>query len=197
MFIAPDRAYLTRIVIPESQLIPIAVMRCFSRTGRMKGIDDLMWEPGYSFHPLRILTTSKEFNYSKRRTPSPASPPRPSNLAAVWNPYGEEIIINGVLQGRQQTDKNCASMLSKSRLTAIVRCSLGNKWSDTVSTYTKFKHYHPQLIARANVKNQVIKQVLSGWVRNEPDDFELSTSVLLPCRTDSGSPDTLDTGTGR
>lgn len=194
LLIAPGNAYLTSIIIPESQFVPAAIIRCFSREGRMKAIDDSSWGTGYSFRPFKILTTSKEFSYSKRRIPSPASLPRPSNLATVWNPHGEEVSINGILQGRKQTDINCASMLSRVRLVAMVRGILGNKLSDTVSTYTEFKQCHPQLIQRADVKNQVIKQALTAWIRNSPDCFELRTPPLPSRRTSVRVPGALDTG---
>ena len=172
-FISPENAYLTSLVVPESQYISAAMERCFGRQGRLAAVNESSWPADYTFRPFRVLTTAKEFRYSRRSVSSGGNAAKGSNLATIWDPESQEVIINGVLQGRKQTDDKCASMVSRSRLvTQASNFTINNLFTDTTS-YTAYKRSHPQLVKRAEVKAKVIQQALIGWVANVEDSFNI------------------------
>jgi len=105
-----------------------------------------------------------------------------SNVSAVWTPYGQEVLINGILQGRRQGDLMGASMLSRRRSWKMVREIIFALSFDTgcpelkdavgAMTYEELKA-SPLLEERRRVKAETIDRALTGWIRNEGDDFEL------------------------
>ena len=71
LLVSPRGAYLSSLILPESQFSQAACRRCFSAAakegGRMHSLAGRRWgESGYSFVPFRVETTAEEFEFSKR-----------------------------------------------------------------------------------------------------------------------------------
>lgn len=177
--VSPSNAYLSTLVLPEGQYVQKAVQRAFGKGGRMKDITDDVkmqqrWSQGYDFRPFQVMTTSRAFEYG--RSPSDGHTVVPSNLSALITPQRQEILINGVLQGRKQLDPKGASCVSRRRL-----------WSDTLHvwhaikldsdtnndmarlTYGEFKRGE-RFSARERVKKDVRDGSLARWQRNVGDE---------------------------
>jgi tRNA-specific adenosine deaminase 1 len=178
LLISPENAYLSSLILPSSQYSPAACSRAFSPDGRMASLKPQTWESGYSFHPFEILTTEKEFRYSRRRTGAGSGLEVgkevkfvPSNIATAWTPFGEETLIGGVLQGRKQFDPKGACMLSKKRMWKLAMEAAAVVGVPTVSgalshdTYEELKESE-LLEGRRKVKREVRETALKGWVRN-------------------------------
>ncbi|OBT79892.1 hypothetical protein VF21_01658 [Pseudogymnoascus sp. 05NY08] len=188
LLISPENAYLQTLTLPESQYVAVGCERCFSPRGRLK---DLQVSPsgGYSFQDFKMMTTVKEFAYSRRDTdgsPLLSEAISPSNIAASWSPYFEETLIGGVLQGRKQNDPRGASVVCKRRMwelarditrlldldTSSVESSFSQEVDDgaakTRKTYEDTKQ--SQLLQdRITAKNSA-RQTLKGWARNDGDE---------------------------
>ncbi|TVY25543.1 tRNA-specific adenosine deaminase [Lachnellula hyalina] len=167
LLISPANIYIHTLVLPSSQLSTTAVTRAFSPSGRLEPLVGNQWEGGYSFKHFRILSTEKEFAFSRRS----AKDVVPSNIASSWMPNSTETLIGGTLQGRKQFDVRGASKVCKRRMwklaleVAVVagmpdveRCLRMKKYGD-------FKEAG-LLDGRNQVKGDV-RGVLGGWVRNE------------------------------
>ena len=191
----PGNVYLSSLVLPKEQVVPEAVERAFGWTGRMKGVvggDSETWRRGgYSFRPFEVEGTKREFEFSKRsssgaselRTPAATSPGwvGPSNLSALATPRRQEILINGVLQGRKQSDPKGASCVSrKSMWRAVVDVTLVAGLPALAEglrkrTYGGLKG-GGELEAREQVKKEVRTLALKGWKRNvEDEEWSLDT----------------------
>ena len=147
--------------------------RCFGRQGRLATLDDSFWPVDYAFRPFEVLRTAREFQFSRRSISFSGNALKGLNMATIWNPRGQEIIINGVLQGKKQTDDKCASMVSRSRLITLTGNPMANNLSANTTSYADIKRLHPQLFKRAEVKAKVIQQALIGWVANVEDNFNI------------------------
>jgi tRNA-specific adenosine deaminase 1 len=130
LLISPENAYLQTLVLPQFQYSARGCGRAFgdgdgdgdsgggNPPGRMRNVSGQTWEgTGYRFHPFAVLSTSREFSFSRRSHHPPSAPPHPpyptpnlvpSNLSTAWTaaptsaPTGiEESLIGGVLQGRK------------------------------------------------------------------------------------------------
>ncbi|USP78539.1 uncharacterized protein yc1106_05813 [Curvularia clavata] len=186
LLISPENAYLTTLILPNSQYIPSAISRAFSPAGRLKNLSTDRWASGYSFRPFEVKPTSREFDWCRRKL-GEGEKALPSNISAVWTPHWQETLIGGVLQGRKQMDPRGASRISRRGLwgegvrvggllmervrvaglvsaTAAAVTLLGSK----KSTYDEMKHSE-MLEARRRVKNHA-KTVLKGWIKNAGDD---------------------------
>lgn len=150
LLIHPSNAYLSTFTIPKSQYVPEAWERCFGRTGRLQRLGqrldnvyegDYMRAAGYWFKPFGVLTTEREFAYSRRTKSSSAEKeemnPKPSNIACSWSPYHEETIIGGVLQGAPSkfpVPDKAASAVSRRRLWKVQRAVMvalvGEGWNE-------------------------------------------------------------------
>ena len=187
--IYPENAYLSTLVLPEMQYVPEAVERAFGATGRMARVADAKdirkrWRRwGYRFQSFDVETTTREFEYSKRnKTPETGSPaaesvqaaPVPSNISALSTPQRQEILINGVLQGRKQLDPkgaSCASRKSlwKAALDVALLAGLPNLAEGLKeSTYFEVKAGEG-LTGREVVKSDVRELALRDWKRNVGD----------------------------
>jgi tRNA-specific adenosine deaminase 1 len=154
LLISPENAYLHTLVLPQSQYSTRACDRTFGdgnsddgakTTGRMKyAIGMRSEETGYRFEPFEILTTDKEFAFSRRRGSPPDQKLVPSSHSTTWTatlPSAsassgiEESLIGGVLQGRrafppfpsQALDLRGISLLSRKktwRLAATIAIAL-------------------------------------------------------------------------
>lgn len=177
LLLAPHQAYLDTLIIPESQYVSVAFERAFKPTGRFKLLSRKItqdWSDGYDYKPSKVTTTSREFRFSKRMTAN-ATDRVPSNISAVWTPYFQEVLIGGVQQGRKQFDARGASMTCRKRIwdaTVKVVASVNlTNFSEVmkIPKYTDVKQSN-LLADRRQVKEDVRRCVLQGWVRNEQDD---------------------------
>jgi tRNA-specific adenosine deaminase 1 len=174
LLVSPANTYLTSLVLPKVQYVEEAVQRCFGAEGRLQGLQGRTVGP-YSFRPFQVLTTQKEFAYSRRDMAGNLHTGKilPSNIAAAWNPYIEETIIGGVLQGRKQNDPNGGSALSRRRLWALLHeisaaPLVQIREVDSVMTYQDIKQ-KTALALRAKAK-ETLQTVLPGWVSNVGDN---------------------------
>ena len=173
LFVSPTNAYLKSLILPRSQYNQAACKRAFGPEGRMKPLSDKTWNAGYAFHAFDVLTTDKEFTFSRRSVSSPAAG---SNLSAVYTPWVQEFLINGVLQGRKQTDSRGGSALCNVRMwKAASKVVPWTKTPETLimvqmPTYRELKEAEI-LAARRQVKEEARTEALKGWIRNVDDDF--------------------------
>ncbi|OBT90147.1 hypothetical protein VE02_00942 [Pseudogymnoascus sp. 03VT05] len=189
LLISPENAYLQTLTLPESQYVAVGCERCFSPRGRLKEFQ-VPPSGGYSFQDFKMMTTTKEFAYSRRDadgSPLLSDAISPSNIAASWSPYFEETLIGGVLQGRKQNDPRGASVVCKKRMWELARditrlldledtssaeSSLSPQGEDGAGkprkTYEDMKQ--SQLLQdRMTAKNST-RQTLKGWARNDGDE---------------------------
>lgn len=175
LLISPSNAYISSLILPESQYSVQGCTRAFSIDGRMKEFADKDWENGYSFKPFEIKPTSREFRFGKRQIIPAEDKLVPSNISASWTPSHFETLIGGVLQGRKQGDIKGASRVSKIKMwklaldisklanaTGIVECL-------EESNYISMKT-NTLLGERINVKKDVRHGALVGWIRNVGGD---------------------------
>ncbi|EMD00627.1 hypothetical protein BAUCODRAFT_51391, partial [Baudoinia panamericana UAMH 10762] len=185
LLVHPGRAYAATLVLPEGQYVETAVERAFAPTGRMKGAPLLAkegWRGGYGFRGFEVLTTREEFEYSRERAAlgdggveEEEAAAVGSNLSAIATLSGrEEILINGVLQGRKQSDPRGASCVSRRRLWEDVCGVLDVVGSDSRGGDTvrgmRYSELKVSLRAREAVKRDVRRVALQGWRRNDGDD---------------------------
>jgi tRNA-specific adenosine deaminase 1 len=185
LFLSPRHAYLYALVLPSSQAISKSLVRAFSAEGRLNSIIDThsqTFQDPYSFHPFQILTTSHEFDFS-RRTTEPLHHPdngrKPSfvtwNKALIWSPTFQEVLTNGIIQGRKQDDIKGASVISRRRMWLMAKDMAGMLKDDRLKvlldgrTYAEVKEKPAELRKRRRVK-EVVTAGLEGWVGNEGDD---------------------------
>jgi tRNA-specific adenosine deaminase 1 len=118
LLISPQNAYLTSLVLPSPQYSETACTRAFSPSGRLAPLTEKTWGGGYAFREFKILTTEKEFAYSRRQVLKLGEKLVPSNIASVSGPRPEnsETLIGGTLQGRKQFSLPGASRASKQRI---------------------------------------------------------------------------------
>ncbi|PMD60842.1 uncharacterized protein K444DRAFT_527647 [Hyaloscypha bicolor E] len=172
LLISPQNTYLTTLVLPSSQYSETACTRAFSSSGRLASLKERTWEGGYHFQEFRILTTEKQFPYSRRQVLKAGEKLVPSNLASIsgTHPNDSETLIGGTLQGRKQFSLPGASRVCKRRmwqfalsLAAISGKSILCLKADTYAEVKEGK----LLESRRNVKREVREMALEGWVRNE------------------------------
>lgn len=185
----PANVYLSTLVLPEARYVPKAVERAFGRAGRMKGVTengaalDNWRRRGYDFKPFEVETTMREFQYSRRTGDQIAA--IPSNISALATPLQQEILINGVLQGRKQFDPKGASCVSRRSMwrdvvdvlsvaeqTALKEEEAGG------TTYGDMKMSR-QLEGREKVKRQIRELHLRGWQRNFGDEDWMLQDTLI------------------
>ena len=168
LLISPDNAYIDTLILPRDQYRQQACERAFGPYGRMLPVIGSKWPGNYRFRPFRIETTEATFHYSRRAAGTNAKGRKGSNLSAVWNPNHQETLINGVLQGRKQTDRMGASALSRVEIwnlllqtvnlldTPSPNSSLGLLSYMDMKVSQRLKH---RRLVKSNVKNDVLK----GW----------------------------------
>lgn len=165
-----EDCYLRTLVMPDSETVDDAVKRAFGKDGRMKALKD--WgssHAGYKFRPFEVRTTRKKFAYSAQDAEAGGS-----NLSALYTPRRQEVLVNGVLQGRKQYDPRGASSASRRglwRLALDVAVMIGTPAIISTlkqPTYAMAKENanHP----REEAKQIAWDKALMGWKRNERDD---------------------------
>ncbi|KAF2275453.1 uncharacterized protein EI97DRAFT_434293 [Westerdykella ornata] len=176
LLMSPRNAYLTSLVLPQSQYVESACIRAFSRSGRMSRISPDMekrWSGGYAFHPFSVHATCREFKHS-RRSVAPSEKPIPCNLSALSTPHFQESLIGGVLQGRKQLDPRGASRVSRRSMWKAVLELAGLVGVPLLLEAVRKERYGDvkegdALAAHRQVKEDV-RGVLRGWVRNRGDE---------------------------
>ena len=104
--------------------------------------------------------------------------PQSSNKSAAWTRHIQQTLVNGVLQGRKQTDirgASAASRLNMLRTVAEVAAGLALPRLQHVAcakTYAGVKQ-NDLLENRRRVKKDVLKEGLIGWVPNVEYDFSI------------------------
>ena len=139
----------------------------------MSPVTGATWPGGYGFRPFRVETTDIDFHYSRRAARTNLDLCKGSNISAVWTPRHQETLINGVLQGRKQTDLKGASALSKMQMWTLLLesiCLIGLSVLEKLlktSSYLDMK-LSQDLEHRRLVKEQVKCEALKGWNNGEP-----------------------------
>ena len=134
----------------------------------MKRAVGMDWPGGYKYQPFTIHIIDFEFAFSRRSLLASDAPLKGSNVSAVWNTRLQETLLNGVLQGRKQSDPRGASSVScmaMSRLTSETVAQLIDQQNG--SLLVKVKDTSKALLDRDNVKEEVRSKALQGWIRNE------------------------------
>ncbi|KAI6877227.1 hypothetical protein KC318_g16889 [Hortaea werneckii] len=178
LLIKPERCYLRRLILPQDRLVATSIERAFSPHGRMASLASSIdghqtWQSaGYSLNFFEVAPTSRKFEYEK------VDGATASNISALSTPLGQETLINGVLQGRKQSDPKGASTVSRRRLwedVAALAAAVGDMEGFVrhgvldSSTYASLKA-GAVLEARSNVKKLVWREALKGWQRNYGDE---------------------------
>lgn len=179
LLVHPEGVYLTSLVLPTSQIVPEAIHRAFSPQGRMKNLADKRWQGGYAFKPFDVKATSRVFEYSKDAAAAEGAEAVPSNLSTLYTASGrQEVLINGVLQGRKQFDPKGASCASRRGMWEGVRevagmvgmsGMSGSSVGGEVRSYAEVKG-DARLRDRDRVKREVREEALEGWKRNLGDE---------------------------
>ena len=138
------------------------------------------WRGGYAFHPFEIQTTTREFPFSRRKASGPGIQPKSSNKSALWTSRVQQVVVNGVLQGRKQTDIRGASVASRLNLgrtlAAIASTLTLSRFEQIASAKTYAEAKQSKLLEeRRRVKQAVLDEALTGWIPNVADDFALSS----------------------
>ncbi|KAJ0300008.1 uncharacterized protein N0V96_005574 [Colletotrichum fioriniae] len=195
LLVHPGNAYISSVILPESEFSATGCERAFSERGRMKAVaagEAARWKGGYRFSPFEVCTTSRDFEFSKRRVRGRlgvgAEKIAASNLAAVWTRGGgvDEGTMGGVLQGRKAFDVRGASLVSRRRmweLAAAVAERVARQGNDDdegevggllrraldVDAYGEIKGGE-MLACRREVKEAARRVALAGWVVNVGDE---------------------------
>lgn len=177
LLISPRNAYIHTLVLPESQYVPSACERAFSRSGRLAGLSDEVvgsWTGGYAWTPFTVKSTTKDFRWSRRAVMA-GEKAVGSNLSAVWTPSWQESLIGGVLQGRKQFDPRGASAICRRNIWKVavqVAALIGAPVISQVLSKKRYADLKADDIfgSRKRVKRSIVDSSLKGWIRNTGDD---------------------------
>lgn len=165
-----EGCYLRTLVMPAAETVSEAVTRAFGREGRMKGLNE--WEgteAGHKFRPFEVRTTARKFAYSAQGAEAGGS-----NLSALWTPRRQEVLVNGVLQGRKQFDVKGASIASRRGLWKLaLQVAVMTGVPAVLSTLEKATYAEVKeraIDGRKEAKDMAVRNALMGWKRNERDD---------------------------
>ncbi|KAK4900978.1 hypothetical protein LTR27_002161 [Elasticomyces elasticus] len=178
LLVRPGNMYLESLVLPEGRYVPMAVERAFGAEGRMAGVAAVseQWNGGYALRPFMVETTSRVFEYANSANSTGSQPGAVvgSNISALSTVSGrQEVVINGVLQGRKQNDVRGASCVSRRKMWESIK-RVATAACTAVSTrpydetYAEFKA-SPRLRSREQVKRDVKTLALKGWKLNAGD----------------------------
>lgn len=179
LLIHPGNAYIHTLTLPSSQYVEKACQRSFGPGGRMASLTHPLGQrlakAGYRYTPFEVKTTTREFIHSRRSPSTTNESFVPSNISSLIHGSSQETLINGVLQGRKQTDVRGASAVSRRKLWSLaltIATLLGEPALCRVlarSTYQDLK-LDSLLRAREETKSSVRCRALQGWKRNSGDD---------------------------
>ncbi|PBP20962.1 adenosine-deaminase domain-containing protein [Diplocarpon rosae] len=174
LLISPSNAYIHSLILPSSQYSSVACTRAFSDSGRLSILKDKEWSGGYAFQPFKIITTEKEFRYSRRQHLQVGEKLVPSNIASSWTPNHSDTLIGGGIQGRKQFSLKGASRVCKRRKwkLALEIAQMASVQAPKLERALRNKSYASVkesglLNERREVKKYVRSSALRGWVRNE------------------------------
>lgn len=173
LLISPERAYLETFTVPGSQYVHEAWARCFSEKGRLKRLKDVETRGGYAFRPFKALTTSKEFQYSRRSLGPNGEQPKPSNIAMAWSPHHDETIIGGIRQGCKLSNPvkdEAASKTSRWKVWQTIEADRKGE-SCIARDYAGIKA-KKRLSSRRDAKKAIRSVMMQGkpWLSNIGDD---------------------------
>ena len=152
LLVEPDeRLFLKALVLPEDRVVRTAVERAWGKTGRMSACEGL--------RPFAVWTTSRGFDFEK------TADAVPSNLSVMSTPQKQEILINGVLQGRKQTDPRGRSSVSRRAMWESLH-QMG--LAASFSSYAELKQ--TDLLHARNLIKQQTRLALQPWERNTGDE---------------------------
>lgn len=168
LLISPDNAYTDTLILSRDQYRKQACERAFGPVGRMLPAVGLNLPGNYKFRPFRIETTEITFHYSRRAADTNAKDCKGSNVSAVWTPNHQETLINGVLQGRKQTDRMGASALSRVQIWNLFLQTVNLLDVPSLKNSLGWSSYRDMKLSqglknRRQVKNYVTHDVLKGW----------------------------------
>ena len=168
LLISPDNAYIDTLILPRDQYRQQACERAFGPSGRMLPVVGSNWPAHYNFCPFQIETTEITFHYSRRAACTNAKGCKGSNVSAVWTPNHQETLINGVLQGRKQTDRIGASALSRVQIWNLLLQTVNLLDNPSLKSSLELSSYMDMKLSqglkhRRHVKNNVKSQALKGW----------------------------------
>ena len=141
------------------------------------------WLADYGFRPFRVETTEIDFHYSRRAAGTKSDGCKGSNISAVWTPRHQETLINGVLQGRKQTDRMGASALSRMQIWNLLLGTIGLIGVPALRNVLEMSSYldmkrSQDLEYRRRLKDDVKSTALKGW--NNGSSHCLLEGVLQP-----------------
>lgn len=168
LLVSPENAYIDTLILPYRQYRQQACERAFGPAGRMAPVAGATWPAGYRFRPFRVETTDIDFHYSRRAAGTNLDACKGSNISAVWTPHHQETLINGVLQGRKQTDLKGASALSRMQIWHLLLETISLIDALVLENVLKIPSYSEMkssqyLEHRRYVKEEVKCEALKGW----------------------------------
>ena len=168
LLVSPQNAYIDTLILPSQQYRQEACERAFGPAGRMLPAATSTWSGGYQYRPFCVETTEIGFQYSRRAAIANTVICKGSNVSAVWIPCHQETLINGVLQGRKQTDQRGASALSRMQTWTLLVEIVGLLDIPALTNILKNPSYldmksSPNLKQRRQVKEDVKSKALKGW----------------------------------
>ena len=168
LLISPESAYIDTLILPSDQYRRQACERAFGPFGRMLPVVGSNWPANYKFRPFRVKTTEITFHYSRRVACTNARSCKGSNISAVWTPNHQETLINGVLQGRKQTDRMGASALSRMGVWNLLLETVNLLGVPSLNSSLGLSSYMDMKLSqllkhRRHVKNNVKDYALTGW----------------------------------
>lgn len=183
ILISPSSVYLESLVLPVSRYDKQACDRAFGIEGRMKSVYGKKWNGGYVFRPFKTITTTREFAYSRQNMASKLNPSKGSNVTAAYNPYLQEALINGVLQGRKQSDPRGGSALCNARMWELVfqiAAVMAEPSLQRLQSFTSIRQAKESEVfeARSHVKKELRQDALRGWIQNEGDVHDFVRDLL-------------------
>ena len=168
LLISPDNAYIDTLILSRDQYRQQACERAFGPFGRMLPAAGLCLPANYKFRPFQIKTTDITFHHSRRAAGINAKGCKGSNVSAVWTPNHQETLINGVLQGRKQTDRMGASALSRVQIWNLFLQTVNLLDVPLLNNSLSWSSYRDMKLSqglqnRRQVKNNIISDALKGW----------------------------------
>lgn len=172
--VSPEKFYISKLVVPESELSESAFSRAFGPNGRLASLakPSLEWPLEYCPQFFESVPTQIEFPFSRRSGSDVEPKPSPQALIYIQgedkNTKGNkptEGIINGTRMGFKPFSGKGQSAVSRYEIAKAVR-ALSPLLEDKIS-YLTFKERN---IPRRTTKQRVY-EVLKNWVRTKTDDF--------------------------
>ena len=128
------------------------------------------WSQGYAYHPFDVKPTPISFAYSRHPSANSTNTIRTNkscNISTIWTANNlRETLINGVLQGRKQSDPKGASALSKTKIWELfqeIDRIVGGEINVPVDMQYERVKGIDALAVRRRVKEDAKSLALKGW----------------------------------